>query len=426
MRILLLNDTSTADNIGCRITSQGLTNLLTSNGAVQIERVSSKYKPAGFDDFASGLSLCPLTWGEKLRTSWNQFIQNLPPGLSRWIRKIQDSSPVVDACLWISNRFPHLAPLFNATRNFKLDFKFDIWMKWVHSLVIQDPEIIRKIDQSDVVILNGEGTLHHDHRNVLSLMALLKLAQLRNKPTAVVNATLQALHPQFLEQVIKKSTKVVVRDRASFSYLQKEGVPCDLGADCAFYSDFRAGLEGSDLPRLDPKQKNCFITAGARGVLNRSKIIYKIIMWAKKRGYSVYYLSLTSADTKLANYLQNAGVPGITFPPDAWPYIIPFLKQAHLIVSGRHHINIFSILAKVPFIPLSSNTWKIHGTCELLRWPVPVVETQLEFRKVLEKLPHYLSSKEDIYERAVQIGRNRAMFNISILKAKTTCEKNNL
>jgi hypothetical protein len=43
-----------------------------------------------------------------------------------------------------------------------------------------------------------------------------------------------------------------------------------------------------------------------------------------------------------------------------------FLRRMGLVVSGRYHINIFTALAGVPFLPLSTNTGKMSGVLELL------------------------------------------------------------
>ena len=45
-----------------------------------------------------------------------------------------------------------------------------------------------------------------------------------------------------------------------------------------------------------------------------------------------------------------------------WQKIVELLSSCDLVVSGRHHINIFCMLTGVPFIAIPSNTWKIEGT----------------------------------------------------------------
>ena len=49
-----------------------------------------------------------------------------------------------------------------------------------------------------------------------------------------------------------------------------------------------------------------------------------------------------------------------------FPAIKGILEKSKFVVSGRHHLNVFSLLANKPFITFESNTWKIEGVCEML------------------------------------------------------------
>ena len=55
--------------------------------------------------------------------------------------------------------------------------------------------------------------------------------------------------------------------------------------------------------------------------------------------------------------------------------MIAKLSSFDLLVSGRYHLCIFSLLAGVPVIPLQSNTWKMQGLVNM-------------GRRTIEPLPH--------------------------------------
>jgi hypothetical protein len=46
------------------------------------------------------------------------------------------------------------------------------------------------------------------------------------------------------------------------------------------------------------------------------------------------------------------------------------MGTARLVVTARHHGVYLALMAGVPFVPLESNSWKIHATVEALGLPV--------------------------------------------------------
>lgn len=81
-----------------------------------------------------------------------------------------------------------------------------------------------------------------------------------------------------------------------------------------------------------------------------------------------------------------------------WDALPEYLKKVKLVVSGRHHMIIFALMARTPFIPLSSNTWKIEGLCELFGWPTPVLPGERGFATVLSSLPRLQNEMKAAYD----------------------------
>ena len=73
------------------------------------------------------------------------------------------------------------------------------------------PFDIKDIEKCDIVIVNGEGTIHHNRPAGNILMEILKTGQRLNKKTFLINAVFQQ-EPTYYNEVLKNLDYFSVRE----------------------------------------------------------------------------------------------------------------------------------------------------------------------------------------------------------------------
>lgn len=205
-----------------------------------------------------------------------------------------------------------------------------------------DDKVMKRLNRSDAVIVNGEGTLHHNRG--LEYIALLMLAKRLGKATLLVNALFQDMDID--ARVLNTLDAFFVRDKLSEAYARASGLRCVHVPD----SILGAGFSGDPRPDFD----------GALVVTD----------WHKSRDADV-----GAASTRFL-IEAPAGEPRRFFPLHArearthWAGAVAAMGTARLVVTARHHGVYLALMAGVPFVPLESNSWKIRATVEALDLPV--------------------------------------------------------
>jgi len=256
------------------------------------------------------------------------------------------------------------------------------WESIRKNLAVSDQELQLAFSETDLVLLNGEGSIHHNSVRALALLALAKTAIEAGKKVLLMNATIQDIMPDLIKDVIARCELVHVREAASQKYLAQYGVDAIVTADLAFMA-----LQTDTVIKaliLDASQY--VVVTG--GVLSNEDSLNQIFDAVQNAGLrSVYFSVGDGGETELARKLcAKRNVPMV----DAFEYAIhkpiSFLKQFPLAISGRHHINVFLMRAGVPFVPLPSNTWKIEETLKLVNYPIQPVKTYAEILPTLQEV----------------------------------------
>ena len=80
------------------------------------------------------------------------------------------------------------------------------------------------------VILNGEGTMHHDSVTAYLWLQLLKEAQAKNIPTEILNSVWQGMN-RSVYKIVRKCENIEVRDVFSYNELKTHGVDSKIVPD---------------------------------------------------------------------------------------------------------------------------------------------------------------------------------------------------
>lgn len=172
------------------------------------------------------------------------------------------------------------------------------------------------IKEYDLVIINGEGSFHHNNFNAKNIYSFAKRVKDNNKKVCLINTVIQNISYDL-------SIFDFISVRESKSALGKYSIV----HDACFYN-LLDNTKNSD-------QYVLFIDSVFPNITKNIIDTYKNFEGPKK------YISMTSG-VGLENFIQ-------------------LCQNASCIVSGRYHGVVFAIMCNKKFIALESNTHKISG-----------------------------------------------------------------
>lgn len=217
MRALFVNDTGRETNPRCRVVSATLRRMLTA---------------AGYE-----VSTLPLDyWAPEYRALDGMHRKALAYEGSRFPAWLEGAEPV-DA---------------EAREGLRAE------------LLASDAPLRELLAESDLVLINGEGSIHHNLPRALGLLALAASAASFGVRTHLVNATVQAMPPALLGRVLPLLALVHVREQHSFE-LAERFAPRELrlSVDVAFAAEYAApGCTGGREGAAGAPEESCLLTSG--------------------------------------------------------------------------------------------------------------------------------------------------------------------
>ena len=342
-KAVLANDTSGTSNPGCQGTVACLMDLLSSNGISVISRL-----PVGY------------CYQEFAKTN----VESPKPSLrTRATRRIQRSSPILESMF--SSRHQHASG-----ESAKKELCPRKWSGVIDRLL---PRLEPVWQDANELIVNGEGTIHHDSIGARSLIGLCVAGKRLGKRVTILNCSIYALGDALLTALRNSVDQIVVREPVSHRYLTGRGVEATLAADCLFLASQRrqsdAAIPNGLKSLIDSGKRIAVYTPGVLSGSGQvpSSLIREDVKQLVNAGYSVLYYVVEAEDEHLAAAAKQAGAVIIPLGALSWDEVFPFLRSASLVVSGRYHINIFSAVCGVPFIPMQTNTEKMEGLLKLFK-----------------------------------------------------------
>lgn len=171
------------------------------------------------------------------------------------------------------------------------------------------------IEDSDLVVLNGEGTLHHDAPNANKFLGYIKFAQELNKKTHIVNTVWQSMDPNW-KSTLEKCEVVEVRE-----VLSKNAIPCANARVCLDASIHTSKIVDTDVER--------------KGVLVGGSFFGELL--------------IDYPHEKIDIFKSN------------WYQLVNTCSRGQLVITGRHHEMYAAIMARTPVLVIQGNTWKNEG-----------------------------------------------------------------
>ncbi|WP_065372893.1 polysaccharide pyruvyl transferase family protein [Ensifer adhaerens] len=201
--------------------------------------------------------------------------------------------------------------------------------------VLADEEICDQIGNVDVVICNGEGSIHHGAGT--ELLAVLGAAQRLGKPTLLFNTVFEET-PGW-ESVLLQLLDFTVRDHRSLAYSKSLGVSArfvpDISLEAKYVLHKQISLAGKDV-LTDWHPLRTDVEAIIRGYASERTATEK------------FYLPLHSRDTA-----------------EMWRSLPSMLSDCRVLLTARHHGAYMAALCGCPFVLLGSNTHKMEGILDM-------------------------------------------------------------
>jgi len=221
---------------------------------------------------------------------------------------------------------------------------------------VRDAAFLVQLKQANLIVVNGEGTLHHGRPAGQRLLEVTRHPGAR-APVAVINALWQD-NPADWAAMLGKCALVSARDSRSQAAMRAAGVSARLVPDLSLtggavlQSSPRNGLIVGDSVRLSTRRQ----LARAAARLNA-----RALLPTKTRQSVLYRLPLVRAVVSAAyNGVVPCTTPPLMLAADEPAYLAE-LGRAQMHLTGRFHAICLSIVTQTPFLAVGSNSWKIEA-----------------------------------------------------------------
>jgi hypothetical protein len=242
----------------------------------------------------------------------------------------------------------------------RIDGKMD-WRK--------DPATLQKIADCDVIVINGEGTLHHGRKKASWLIAVGNHPVTQSKKLALIN-TLYQENPDSWAPMLRGFQYLYARDARSARAMSEK-----VGRYVTWLPDLStaAGSDPSSVPRRgiaigDSVSKTATnFLANLAMDLNTSEPTRILPLTISLREENPYRPALRrrlrrwTVDWRQRRQQRN--FPILTYLRSEKDYV-EAIKATRLSVTGRFHGICLNLVTATPFICITSNSWKIEALFE--------------------------------------------------------------
>ncbi|MBH0237647.1 polysaccharide pyruvyl transferase family protein [Methylobrevis albus] len=217
-------------------------------------------------------------------------------------------------------------------------------------------------DDYDVLVANGEGSMHHRSSAYKSKIDLLRAAAERGKPFHLLNTVWQENGAQDAD-LLRQAASINVREIISRDALLAEtGIDAPICPDFSYYADI-----DPEVPHVD---------------------------------YGGEVVVTDFYSTEFGSFVRPMGGPFSKLPfmdmkALGWSEMVNALKTASLLVTGRHHAVFAACRARATFVALTGNTHKIEGLISSAGVNIPVCKHPGDLKDGMR----WARRNRDAYER---------------------------
>lgn len=218
----------------------------------------------------------------------------------------------------------------------------------------------------DLVLVNGEGCLHHDSTASKQLATVPGWAHARNKPAVLINSVYQS-NSDSIAQAVAKYDLIFVRDMLSQKELAKAGIPARCVPDLTLtWTPAVNGCFGHDIIVTDSTFRST------------TKQLYRLARRLRARFLPMIALPPEIPDAPDRNRptrsrYETKLLASRIAPPGIWraryrnhiaefdDFVAILSQSAGLIIAGRFHALCMALVLEIPMVALRSSTWKTEA-----------------------------------------------------------------
>lgn len=220
----------------------------------------------------------------------------------------------------------------------------------------QDDKYVESvIESANVVIVNGEGSIHHGSTRARQLAAIGPMCRALDRPCCLINATIQG-NGETVFRDLAEFTGIWVRESRSQLDLMSAGIRAEVCPDLSFWQELgqwhpethKVAFIDSVDKRINQKLEWAAATHGTR----------LLSMKRSEAGEALYYPMRSRLARVLSRYPQPAATAGAV---RSYRGFAEFLARKRGLVTGRFHGLCFGLNMGIPLAVVPSNTWKSEG-----------------------------------------------------------------
>jgi polysaccharide pyruvyl transferase WcaK-like protein len=254
---------------------------------------------------------------------------------------------------------------------------------------LSNPTVMKIINNVDIVVVNGEGSIHGLRQNVLNLLYLSYLSKIiLGKSVQIINHSCypesaitysKTLAWEIYEKVYRVLDFIAIREPVSFNLMKNAGIPVTLSFDC-----LPLYITNNYHKKVNRRTNNIVITSSMGRGINLN-ILCSYIAFLKHLGYEIQFLTGASAFPAQDDMIFIEKLSQIC--SDNWNLItaktidewLDIINTAKLLISGRFHHTIAAAVLGTPYILLESNTPKNMGLAKILNAETPLSYADADF-----------------------------------------------
>ena len=245
---------------------------------------------------------------------------------------------------------------------------------------LQNRNLENFIKKVDLIIVNGEGTIHHSQINALNLLKIGKFAKSFNKKTILINSIFDTQDKNFYD-LVKYFDLINVRDRLSKSYLNINKIKSIFTPDFSFYipeiSTYKNNIK-SEILFTDSVNKD--ITFKLIKIFKKKFTFFPILKYPydKKINFfnhlrKIKFFTLKFIHILFKNHITNNYEVRFYGINSLYKYVNK-ITNSKIIITGRYHALCFAIQNLTPFIAIESNSHKISALLDDIGLPNRIVD----------------------------------------------------
>ncbi len=233
----------------------------------------------------------------------------------------------------------------------------------VHQTWRDRPGFDAALKRARLIVVNGEGSLHHGGEQAAELLAIAAAARAHGAPAVLINASWQSNPPDFVAMA-GGFALIAVRESKSQKELRVSGVQSLLTPDLSLFESHRTAavlrddvlFTDSVVPDVAAQLARLRAAVGGREISIFEPQQHGDIIWRTR--VAAARAASRPLTARLPAFVQN------------WPAgeavdtdyrLLERIASARVLVTGRFHAACFALLTQTPLICTATNTHKIEG-----------------------------------------------------------------